>query len=557
MDRILAEYGLPPPLLKDSWEDIVLGEDKYVQEVRDGIDRYLTLAEQKAPTYYNNKSGNLVTTGVLKLSAASDRVLAPLSGETFKVEGKELYFSTTDGFFYDHFGVPYLVHENRFYPVADRSYRLYELNATAKIDGYTAGLSKGHALQLRENLRFIKSVADKSADLTTFTVEPYSSIAAANKIGDFQFFPWQKDLFQSAATITETDPTKILSVFRFQKTTFAAGANPETILAQYEYVDYLYWQMQQAAKKYFPDLEATVMESRQKLHQAGRDLLEPYRQARNALPSEGAQRVSNNYRVKLFDAYLENSKLSYKSFDRAMDAMPDDSMVVMRSDMPIVSKIGFTSISDFRKLFTSLPNSKKLGIFLEKLQAFMTGEGKRPLQQVIAGIHEKIENNEGPFKFLPPFLEKMYFDIEKTYNDGGYNAFLTALAKVLESPYVHRGLGDEWERAFVVQQLHAGDVGNKSLKSFTTNTNLMSGVPFVDIPAKGQISFVRIPKTKIKPQLGSDMFTNEYEILATDIVGPQRIIQKFSGAELAQPITPVEALPDTDPNKQFMQQYFN
>ena len=175
---------------------------------------------------------------------------------------------------------------------------------------------------------------------------------------------------------------------------------------------------------------------------------------------------------------------------------------------------------------------------------------------MIAGIHEKIEKNEGPYKFLPPFLEKMYFDIEKTYNDGGYNAFLTALSKVLESPYINRGIGSEWERAFVVQQLHAGDVGNKSLKSFTTNTNLMSGVPFVDIPAKGQISFVRIPKTRIKPQLGSDMFTNEYEILATDIVGPQRIIQKFSGAELAQPITPVGQLPDTDPNKQFLQQYF-
>ena len=76
------------------------------------------------------------------------------------------------------------------------------------------------------------------------TLEPYATIAEANKSDQIYLYKWQRDLMEHASRIDATDPHDILRPFRVNKTLFDSSAavmgqpgavdQPYLVLAQYE-----------------------------------------------------------------------------------------------------------------------------------------------------------------------------------------------------------------------------------------------------------------------------------------------------------------------------------
>ncbi|MGZ3655672.1 MAG: Fic family protein, partial [Bdellovibrionota bacterium] len=551
MDKILQDHGLPPAILKDSDQDILLPIDKQVTEVRKGVDRFLSIAETKGlnitPASRNdvNPALALSTAGG---SALYDRIQTLATERTeFTSGGKIFNLSTNDGMIYDVRGIPYVAHDGGLYPVSDRTYRMLEMNV--KRTNYTAELSPAHESYVKANADLVEAIRDGKQDASKLKLEPYSTIDAANRADDLYIYPWQKDALAHAIDIDATKPEDVLRPFRSPKTDFdgkaAQGAEfikPYDVLAQYEMVDKVYYDLEQTARKSnYPDLVAKAVDSRRKIHEAARSILEPYFEAFNKLEPEQQMLVRQDRSVKLFNAYLERSKLVYKDFDVAMKKVDDKVMYVMRSDSSAVNYTGFLSHADFVKLVDKLPMSQKLRATITNLHEYMdSAVGGAAIKKWIAGEKAKADGKTGFLPYLPKSL-KSEIDELNVYYPRLQQAVDYTASTLFGSKYANHAAGPEFERAFVTEALHAGGGAFKEEKSYTTSTKLMEEFTFSGTAADAgsivhpQISLVKIPKEHAKIDFGSDSFKNEYEILGNHYVGPQDIVQKFAPKDLAGP----------------------
>jgi hypothetical protein len=413
-------------------------------------------------------------------------------------------------------------------------------------------------------------VKEGKVDVSKMTVEPYSAINSANLNDQIFLYPWQQGLLAEASKIDAKDPRDVLRPFRIPKTEFdqfiSAGKTgqerPEYVLAQYEMVDRIYYDLQKEAEKHPDQVGAilTVRDSRRKLFQAARKLLEPYLKARAALPADQAALVANDRNAKIFDGYLATSKLSYTDFDTAMEKTDDNTITLLRSDSSAVNYIGFMSQADFVNFFQKLPLHEKMRAMLMKLDAFLsTPGGDAKARAELKSIQEKVKSGQSIYSYLPESIRQM-LDEQTKYYDNAKNALDYVAHTLLASKYRDRTSGDEFERQYVSQVIHAGGAGFKDSKSFTTNSNLMVNFPFTgtaaqkDSPVSPQISLVRISKDIANVNYGTNTFENEYEFLSHAVIGPNHIVDKWTKSELED--AEKKAGPLTEEAKNFINTWF-
>lgn len=579
MDRILAEHGLPPSLIRDTNQDILLPIEKYVQEVRTGLDRFVAVAQRNygdRSVLRNDNDDGLHIVDQLTSSAAPLQEVAK-----FSAGNKRFELSFLDGMIYDATGIPHVYRDGVLYPISDRSYRLLEMNVPIKremvtktnpgyhsnghfFEGYTyveekvtAGVSPSQTAYSQDNLELVRTIKEKKVDLAGIKVHPYSEIDQANRNREIHLYPWQKNLLNDAVRIDADSPEKILMPFRMGKTTFdsnaAAQKQPNHILAQYEMVDKYYRDLEIVAKTQFPEALPQVRESRRKVHTAARTLLERSQRDLEALSPEARTLVEQSPSLKLFNAYLKHSKLGTASFDEASEKFDDRFITLMRSDSAAVNKIGFLSHTDFARAFNAMPGSVKAREFLERLNAFMqSADGRLRMHAMIRLIKKRAAKGESIYKYLPDSLLALIKELEVIY--GNLEQLVRyAVETLLKNKYDMHSAGPEFERAFVMDKLHADGGGLKAAKSFTTNSQLMVGFPFreaVTSIADPQISIVRIPRKNAHIQFGSDAHGSEYEFLIDKPIMPWKILEKFSEADLAPPKLSDEA-------ELYLQKYFN
>lgn len=560
MDKILAEHGLPPAILRDSNNDILVPVEQYVKDVREGVDRYITMGQRHSfpgSTARNDSDDGLHMAEQLvqAKNALKDQKFLSFGGKRFEM-------SFNDGFLYDPAGIPHVFHEGTLYPISDRAYRLLEMNVPVEIKMvkhkqpdqiYNGQVYKGYEWTTEEVVAGIspdqlKYASDNTAMLTALKegklkredvkVFPYESIDEANRNREVFLHPWQKDLFERASRIDATDPAKMLMPFRKGKTQFdtnlAQQKVPTQILAQYNMVDLYYRDLLETAQKQFPELVGQVQESRRKIHAAARKLLEPTMKEYEALSPAAKEAADGTFAKQLFDTYMKRTKLGHEDFDQALKLEKGDKIVLMRSDSTFVNKTGFLSHTHFAKAFNALPGSKKMRDMLERLNAFLKSpEGQRRMKAWMKITKKKADKGQGIYKILPKSITAIAKDLE-TYYPKFETAVNYAVETILKNQYDMHSAGPEFERAFLMDLAHAGGGGLKDSKSFTTNTNLMESFPFVSAGygdksdlVQAQISFVEMPRSAAHIQFGSDSFTNEYEILVDKALGPWTIEQKF------------------------------
>ena len=562
MDRILAEHGLPPAILRDSNNDILVPVEQYVKDVREGVERYLTLGDR---TSFPGSVPRNDSDDGLHMAESLAEARKALSGlKEISFGGKRFQMSFNDGFLYDAAGIPHVFHEGTVYPISDRAYRLLEMNVPVEIkrvwkryewmddpkQGYwneevVAGISPDQLKYAKSNSDLLKAISEGKVKQADVKLHPYDSIDKANRERKVFLHPWQKDLFANAARIDATEPAKMLMPFRKGKTQFDTNLEqqkvPTQILAQYNMVDLYYRDLLETAEKQFPELVGQVQESRRKIHKAARELLEPAMKEYEKLSPAAKEAADGTFAKKLFDTYMKRTKLGHEDFDEALKLEKKDTVVLMRSDSTFVNKTGFLSHSHVANAFKKLPGSKKMHDMLERLQAFMASpEGKRRIEAWMKVTKKKAEKGQGIYKILPKSITDIAKDLE-TYYPKFEQAVTYAVNTILKNQYDMHSAGPEFERAFLMDLAHAGGGGLKDSKSFTTNTNLMESFPFVSAGygdkselVQAQISFVEMPRDAAHIQFGSDSFTNEYEILVDKPIGPWKIEEAFEKKGLKQ-----------------------
>ncbi len=256
MDRILAEHGLPPAILRDSNNDILVPVERYVKDVREGIDRYIALGERGS--FPGNAARNDSDDGLHIAEQLAEARKALKSVRELSFGGKRFLMGFNDGFLYDAAGIPHVFHAGTIYPISDRAYRLLEMNVPVEIklifhsygmsdpkqgywsEGVVAGVSPDQLQYAKSNTDLLRAISEGRLGPADVKVHPYESIDEANRERKVYLHSWQKDLFARASRIDATEPAKMLMPFRKGKTEFDTSIvqqkKPAQILAQYNLV---------------------------------------------------------------------------------------------------------------------------------------------------------------------------------------------------------------------------------------------------------------------------------------------------------------------------------
>lgn len=553
MDRILMEYGLPPPLLDNFDSDLYRSSADWVASVRKGIHTFNARAHRSlfsfpASVYSFTRNESLLRQKQLdpEIAAGMTDAFGAMDDRPFLefTLGGQRFVFTADGFFYDRFGRPFAVHESRLYPLSEKAFWLYQAGgrfenaAAADSEAIFPRRMKSDEYQRLQDSGFKLMQALMRGDRhpESILVVPVSTeLQEANRRGRIFLYPWQRGAFESALRIDISDPELALVPYRSDRTAYegfvrqrlvtgrSQPLDARLVLAQYEHVDLQYAEYQETARNFFPDLEAEAIESRRQLHAAARSLLQ------KALA--GYQRQLTNTRleladlglVRLFFAQLQRSKLSFASFDEGRVGLGDTHVTMLRSDVGVFRMTGFRTEDEWFNFLMLIP-------------------GSRTLVKAFTAI---VERSETPDSNTPATADKNrgFIDQQLRALRAKFPMLLDTMDRiqwrVLESPYSLKLVTDEMDRALLTHTLHAvGDVSRRTSISMSTSTSLYDAfddqrIRFVPPAFPGSVFLLSVPRDAVRWNWGTVAFSNEFEILSEQAIPRKQIVAEFSRRELA------------------------
>jgi len=507
----------------------------------------------------------------------------------FRFDKKD-FFLGKDGFLYNEYGIPHVHHNGVLFPIADQIANLYGVNAPWRNPeefGESVSAKKrepkvgkdGEAIYdpfsnwqhiassmpvkdatpaqrrlVKNHVELLEALEKGELDGSDIYVLPYSQIDQSNRKGKLQFYSWQKDLLESVADISGDSPHEILSFYvgavnRNNLTSFESDFVLNTyqnikiepyqmrsavnnVLAQYQKADFTYRLYEQAATDVAPELLPRFRRSRQKIHQAGRELLRDYFRARDKLsPEQLVDLRDRDSRVMGFEDFFEKSKLSYETFDEAIEELGDDHIYLLRSHGASAPKIGIFPEAILSGLLEKYPKYDRLRVDLTMLSHRLMSDGKFR-DEVNQKLKEKID------RIPKPILDA--FPLLATLPDNASKILHTFVGRFLKSKYSHHRLDPEYERTFIEYVLHAsGGAPNKESSSTTSSPRLLftegTDVPFApaNVGKGATINLLQIPIDKVNWNYRST-FSSEYEFLASSWVPPWHIPKTYYGRDLKQ-----------------------
>jgi hypothetical protein len=537
MDRILLEMGLPPPIFEYPNRDLYMYEERWVKEVERGIVKFLELATIHKSPPLRTADGY----GARKLPI--DRI----------VDGKKLILKETtfelgaDGFFYNPLGIPHIFHELKLYPVADSTYVLYSMYGRPRPpkSDYTRALNHAWRDLFRTHFHLLNDIQNGKIMAEQIEVSPYSAIEEANQDGRLFLYEWQKSLLREALTIEDTEAKYILAPYlskpgknHYERFIELDMKSPNHILAQYESVDLRLWEYEQYARREAPEYADDIRKTRIKAHKAARELIvEVIPKLPSAKESENA--IKQNHFYKIFMDFFSRSKISFDSFDEAVQRLGDDTVYLLRSDNAMARYTGFLSQENYRNIYDSIPGSAKITELISEFRTNISRasrlKSKSKFLENLPIIIEKIKNKEGYYHLLPAEI----VTILKALNNDHYSldTLVAALCnKILGDPYKAQGVLSEYQRLYVDLVLHAeGSAPVKVGTSFTSNAILLANptrqsITFTKNELGGAIFLVGIPKKNVI--FNSAGFLSEYEFITLGPVSPFAIVRRYSAEEI-------------------------
>ena len=585
MDRVLKEFDLPPPLIIDTSMDILTPKPEWVKWVREG----LTLVSEKAPTMANsgqvpdlNQNGGM-TDNRMKLPFQPKkgeygvRQWGP-SEDALVIDGIP-FVAMKDGFLYSSKRVPYAFDGKTLYPISDMAYLLYGYNGQPARDmakgtwGYQntiRNISPSQKELYRKNRTMLNLIKAGKVDPKSIKLVEYDAIARANQEGRILLYPWQKPMFQRAVTIFDTDPALILARERSSETPFESwvvirqtkkkndpfsmfdyGGRPFDVLAQYMKVDAQFWQYQKMARENFPDLEATVIASRKKMHQAARTLMAKWIERDANATAEQRALLEKSVPYRAMKDLFNESPLAYKTFEEHLASGRDNEIVLLRADNLAARKIGFHSQLEYAQMLQKIPGYENIKDFSRDLAVDLRKPEKaKQVKEAIERFEKDLQENKTTrakffnnvlFRLMSTNLQNRVKQLSQTYS-----LFMDALVninwRIFGSTYEYRGVDKEYDRAFIEHVLHAGGyIAQKRGVSFTSSSSLLTNgdgtsIPFTAAGSSSGVMLVRLDRnTTVWNEWG---LSREYEFLLEGGAKGSRVMKAYKREDFKNDLTP-------------------
>jgi hypothetical protein len=380
-------------------------------------------------------------------------------------------------------GIPHLYHEGKLWPIADKTYVVY-LHNRRKVKEGSWSFSASHRDVYRTHFNLLREVEHGKVDLAQVEIRPYSTIATLNRgrggRTPLHFEPWQRSVFENVIRIPDgLSPEEVLRRSGWNQTQFDTQGAKDTIssvIAQYEKVDFDFYEYLQAARTTFPDLVPQIEASREKLHRAARALLGDFLERKQADPKAWREFVRSHPDAQLFEAYFSRSRLRFSTFAEAMASTDDSKILLLRSDGAGVQLTGFRSQNDYKNIFERLPGSARVRRFLRAYHEALNNAQSPEYTKLHSALASCKVNLEKPgfscFKLLPERLQTELKAPDQLMTK--IKAYLELFVRYLLNPrYESHSPIEELERDFVEFVLHArGAAPDKYGISFSSNPSL-------------------------------------------------------------------------------------
>ncbi|MCB9092284.1 MAG: Fic family protein [Halobacteriovoraceae bacterium] len=511
MNRILYEFGYPPAIVDNHNVDLYVSEDEWVKMVADGVLKAFELGKETKRQMTTRKLYKTVPSVGLKDHGSYIKKFEDFKNVNVNIfpgrANSEVYIANErfilfkDGFFYNNKGIPHILHEKTFYPIADQTYLLYGMNGEfspevikiAEKDKKTHYKRKNSVFQeevFRDHLNFLDAYQRNAINKGEYKKIDYDVIAKANDRMELYIYPWQKNIILESIRIDEKNVMAILSPNNGQFTSFEQAFHRGgrvglgTVIGQYQRVDLFYSDMERLIRAKFPEYISVIRESRNKIFKAAKKILEEFYSEFNKLPLEKKQILLKTPKIKLVNEYLKYTPLSEETFEQAMKMYNYD-IYLLRSDLDLSKYIGFVSEADVKDLLARIPFKEKLFTYLKKRA-------------------------------------------EKNPNDAKLARFIERFSK---SRYDFRGVDEEFQRTFIDLYLQALNDEGKEGVSFSTRPdqyiNNYGNFPFQAISDSEYLLYVvKIPRHEALDNTASGWY-KQYEIVVKDYQSPLKIFKKF------------------------------
>lgn len=501
MNRILAEFDLPPSSRRQIDMDFTVSLPEHIQLVREGVYESIRFAANEKfdgrVTAYKRGFGNRLTTAeiaeltksvVTERKLTSTKELFPETPDQIFEMGGHKFTLGDDMMFYDRFGVPHTVRYAHGFaelsPIADKSYILYSLSGKRNgVKHLQRDLSDAATEAVRYNSELIMKIAKDPKAAEAVRVTRYENVEHANNQEQFQFYNWQVPLLKEVTRIKEdplTEPLAVLVQNRghksdrsylgrsyVEKAFFAEKATlePSEVIGHYLRADQFYYELRrylESPREDFlraPELQQSLLRdldaSREKLHAAGRTILKPFIQEIAGLQKADRDYLMNHPQFRLTYEYFLRTPLAFSTLKEAGRRLDPNKTVVLRSAVGSkVERLGFLSDRQMKDFILGIP-------FLgSRFEGFLRN---------VHGEIQRLRDGGQPVDVKAPFFARQVANYAVN-NPTMRNAISGLLEYIMVHPNAHRSLDPEMARGFVTQYLHTQlDLGPKETLSTTAN----------------------------------------------------------------------------------------
>ncbi|MGQ0504290.1 MAG: Fic family protein, partial [Myxococcaceae bacterium] len=314
MDRILAERGLPPPILKDTGADYSVSAETYRSEVAKGISRMVRGAT----------TGSTAGSGYEYMATAAQLGADPLASvEPVLVNGMK-YALGKDGFVYNEAGRAHLVDDQAvFHPLTQlqlyfAARRVYQsADPAAALDALTAETRKAFTRMTPSARQKMQIAPDREA----------MSADNAYRVGELPV--------GNAARYAQLFDPKLAKADKLFTGADRKSSQVSFALSRYQQIDHELYLVQHAASDSGDDKTAeTIRGYRSELFDMAKKFIADHKDKTRISPEN-----PNGFRFGFEQIEFENSALAFKSFEDAEYAAGDE-MVVYRGDASAVRLTG-------------------------------------------------------------------------------------------------------------------------------------------------------------------------------------------------------------------------
>jgi len=563
MTRILREFDLPPSIRESFSSDIDLPLDTHIQNVREGIINFIRhikrITRTQEPPNISNRGYGTKIKDLMENDFVVSTIMPENINQIFdfsKIQNG--FLLSIDGFFYNSLGIPHAVNNGKLYPIADATYRFYAFGGhyDSNLSGVKRKPNPEHKKLYLQNLQLAHDVNHGLISERDVDVAPYLTIKKANKTGSLFFYDWQTDLLKHVTIIRE-DPKKNPFAVLVQNrgdpinnkksgTTHFENMvlnnymriSVSDIIGQYELRDLDFYKLKNYVQKNIEgklkhELLDNIYESRKKLHGAGRVLLKRFFELKKNLSELDLKYLNKHPEFIGYTTYLEYSKLGFDDFNDAIDKLDDQSIYLLRgTSEDRVNILGFRSEKDILDLIEALPSNAEIKDLISEVNSVLDGQNKTDAQNYSALKH--------------PFLTKTIVELARE-NPAIRHALIFAEKRILENPFKHRGMEEEYDRFFVDLLLHASNFSPKKGISTTVSPKLLFNLPdsksnnrirFTDDFSDGAVFLFRVSKDDVEIQYGSK-WRDQYEVYVKNTIGTLesqlKIKKKFEIGDLKTP----------------------